>query len=189
MVTPTFLIDTTFLFYRTNNAFVGAEILKRGDKDVTFAYGFMRDALRLRQKLHIQRGILVIGKDAYRVAPEYKITLTVELLTQVGLPLLHEPTMRALDIANSLSPQTTHIITHNKGFLQLATDLVHVVLPKGFDDYVAVSGDTVKSYLGVTDVPTFLTLIRAAGVTKRQAIRLVELYGNLDQLYESKYFN
>jgi DNA polymerase-1 len=145
----------------------------------------MRDALRLRQKLRIQRGILIIGKDAYRVAPEYKITLTVELLSQIGLPLLHEPTMRALDIANSLSPQTTHIITHNKGFLQLATDLVYVVLPNGFDDYVAVSGDTVKSYLGVTDVPTFLTLIRAAGVTKRQAIRLVELYGNLDQLYEN----
>ena len=145
----------------------------------------MRDALRLRQKLHIQRGILVIGKDAYRVAPESKITLTVELLTQVGLPLLHEPTMRALDIAYSLSPQTSHIITHNKGFLQLATDFIHVVLPKGFDDYVAISGDAVKSYLGVTDVPTFLTLIRAAGVTKRQAIRLIELYGNLDQLYEN----
>jgi DNA polymerase I-like protein with 3'-5' exonuclease and polymerase domains len=185
MVTTTVLVDTTFLFDKTSKAFLGAEILKRGDEDVTFAFGFLRDVLRLRQKLLVQRGLLVVGKDAYRVAAKNEILLIVELLTELGLPLQHEPTMRALDIANSLSPQTTHLVTHNKAFLQLATDSLHILLPKGSDDYVAVSGDTVKSYLGVTDVPTFLTLIRAARVTKRQAIRLVELHGNLDQLYEN----
>ena len=78
MVTTTVLIDTTFLFDRNNKAFLGAEILKRGDEDVTFAFGFMRDVLRLGQKLQIQRGLLVVGSDAYRVAPKYKIDRIVE---------------------------------------------------------------------------------------------------------------
>lgn len=188
MVASTFFIDTTFLFKKTQNAFLGAEILKRDGADVTNIFGFMRDILRLRQALQIRRGLLVVGEEVYSVASLEKVEPILTFLTEIGLPVLHEPKLRALEIGNSLSDKITHVVSHNRGFLQLANGSLRQLFPNDSNDYVEVNVDDVKSYLGVAvgDVPTFLTLTqgpKAAQMTKRQAIRLIELHGDLDQLY------
>jgi hypothetical protein len=56
-VNQTFVIDTTFIFRRTAEAFHGAPLLVVDGKDVTFVYGFIRDLLRLRSALGVRRGV------------------------------------------------------------------------------------------------------------------------------------
>ena len=53
-----------------------------------------------------------------------------------------------------------------------------------------MSAETVRKVLGVTppDVPTYLALTEignAETLTNRQAVRLIELYGNVPSLYEN----
>jgi len=45
----TFLIDTTFIFRQTADAFHGASLLVVDGKDHTFIYGFLRDLLLARR--------------------------------------------------------------------------------------------------------------------------------------------
>jgi DNA polymerase I-like protein with 3'-5' exonuclease and polymerase domains len=190
MVAGNIFVDTTFLFDKTHKAFLGAEILKREAKDVTYAYGFLRDVLRIRQRLNLRKALFVVGESAYCVAPKENVESIVTLMTELGLPLLNEPKITPLDIACATEGKMTHILTHNKGFLQLAKGSLRVLLPNSSGEYIEVAAGDVKSYMGVavSHVPTFLTLTqgpKAAQMTKRQAIRLIELHGNLDQLYDS----
>jgi hypothetical protein len=49
-----------------------------------------------------------------------------------------------------------------------------------------MSSDTVKTMMGIVpkEIPTYLTLTDpAAALTNKQAIRLVELHGNIDSIY------
>ena len=188
MVDSKILIDTTFLFDMTHKAFLGAELFQRDGTDVTYAFGFLRDVLRLRQKLEIRRALLVIGKEAYAAAPQEKVKSIVVLLDELGLPTLYEPKLRVLDIGNSLSGNMTHVLSHDNNLLQLVNGSLRMLLPNSSNGYVEVTVNDVKPYLGVTalEVPTFLTLTegpKAAQMTKRQSTRLIEMYGDLDQLY------
>jgi hypothetical protein len=55
----TFVIDTSFSFGKTAEAFHGAPLLVVDCTDRTFIYGFVRDLLRLRRMLGVRRDILV----------------------------------------------------------------------------------------------------------------------------------
>ena len=185
MVDPRMIIDTTFLFDKTHKAFLGVEILSRDGVDVTYTFGLIRDVLRLLQTLQISKGLLVIGKEACGAVPLEKVEPIVTFLEDLGLPLIYEAKISALDIGYSLATKMTHVLSHNKSFLQLASGSFRVLLPNGSNEYVEVTANDVKSYLGVSigDVPTFLTLtqgLKVTQMTKKQAIRLIELHGNLD---------
>lgn len=59
-----FLIDATFIVERAHKMFFGAPLMTAAGKDHTFTYGCVRDVLRVRRKLGIKAGVLILGKEA-----------------------------------------------------------------------------------------------------------------------------
>jgi hypothetical protein len=60
-----FLIDTAFIFERTYKTFFETPLLTAERGDHTLTFGFARDFLRLRRKLGIRMGVLIIGKEVH----------------------------------------------------------------------------------------------------------------------------
>lgn len=95
-------------------------------------------------------------------------------------------------MVDSLASQFSHIVTGDKRFLQLTADDLTVVLvqPAGRYQCDWFSLDTVRTMMGIApkDVPTYLALTEASNaqaLTSTQAVRLIELYGDLDLIYEN----
>jgi len=186
-----YLIDVRFIVQRTHESFLGAPLLTVDGKDHTFIFGFARDLLRLRLSLGTETIVLVIGKDARSITLNQNINDVITFLYEMKFPYLHDLSNTTLSIVNYLCPQFSHIITADKRFLQLSRDDLAVVInddhsgpPKYFFP------ESIKTELGVNpvNVPTYLALtagVKTKALTHRQAIRLVELYGNVDEIYEN----
>ena len=86
-----FVIDATFLIDASHKAFLGAPILLVDGEDQTFLFGVIRDFLRLRQSLGINRGVMVVGEDAYRVTLTSNIKKIVSFFEDFGILIIHEP--------------------------------------------------------------------------------------------------
>ena len=192
MVTPKnrFLIDAAFIVERTHKTFFGAPLMTAAGKDHTFTFGCVRDFLRLRRKLGIKAGVLIIGKEAYSVSSRDSVLDLIAILKELKIPHIHDPLNLGLHVVSRLHSEFSHIVTADRRFLQFCTDDLIVVLPREGKqiEWDWMSSETVKTMMGIApkDVPTYLALTdpsSAAALTNKQAIRLVELYGNIDSIY------
>ena len=188
----TYLIDTTFILRQTADAFYGAPLLVLDGEDRTFVYGFFRDLLLARRELGIARGILVIGLEGHVAAADGDVTAVVRFAKALGIPVVHEPQRSALDICYHLSKKATHLITGEPKLIQLASERLSVIKPKDSKEYECLTPASVLSEVGVVpaEIPTALALHNTRSgcketgpLTKRQAVRLVELYGGLENIY------
>ena len=116
----------------------------------------------------------------------------IEFAQVLGLPVVHKPQRSVLDICYQLSDKATHLITGDTKLLQLTTERLSVIRPKARNEYECLTPASVSSQVGVPplQIPTFLALHdtengrkKTGPLTKRQAVRLVELYGDLDSIY------
>lgn len=96
--------------------------------DHTFLFGVVRDFLRLRQTLCVNRCAVVIGQEAYRVALKSQVEDVVSFLEKFGVLVVHEPNQSVLDVCASLTRHTTHFVTRNRSLLFLASETRAVVL-------------------------------------------------------------
>lgn len=190
--TQTYLVDTTFILKRTADAFHGAPLLLVDGKDHTFTYGFLRDLLQARRALGVTRGILVVGAEGHAAATDREVTAVVEFAEALGIPIVYKPRRSVLDICHQLSDTATHLIASDTKLIQLTTKRLSIIKPKARNEYECLTPASVSSQVGVTPdhIPTFLALHntenrrkKTGPLTKRQAVRLVELYGDLDSIY------
>jgi len=127
-----FLIDTAFLIESTHKSFFGAPLLTSHGEDHTFVFGFARDFLRMRRRLGIRDGMLVIGKESHSLTSEQHNDDVITFLQRLEIPYLHDPLYGNLQIASSLGSQFSHIVTADRRLLQLSSDdLAIVLLQKG----------------------------------------------------------
>jgi hypothetical protein len=187
-----FLIDTLFIFERTYKTFFGTPLLTVDRSDHTLTYGFVRDLLRLRRKLGIRTAVLIIGKDVHAITADKNIENVILLLKELMIPYIRDSQNLGLHVVGSLWPRFSHIVTRDRRFLQLSGTNVRIILvQKGTrNQYDLMSAETVRKALGVAppDMPTYLALTEignAEKLTNRQAVRLIELYGNVPSLYEN----
>ena len=186
-----FLIDTAFIFERAHKVFFGAPLLTGEGRDHTFSFGCLRDFLRLRRKLGIQAGMLIIGKEADAASSPENVADLIVILKELNIPHTHDPVNSVLESINRSSPPFSHIVTNDRRFLQFCADDVIVVLPRdaGQSEWDWMSSEAVRTVLSITpkNVPTYLALTdpSSGALTSKQAIRLVELYGNVDSIYEN----
>ena len=189
-----FVVDTTFILERTAEAFHGAPLLVLEGKDHTFTYGFIRDVLRFRQRLGIVYGILVVGREGYSAAPDNDVEAVVAFAKQMGLSVLHRPDRSVLDICYHLIENATHLVTTDMRLMQLSSKSLVVVRPKTSNEYECLTPDAVSIKIGVSPerVPTFIALHdgrreakKEGPLTKPQAIRLIELYGDIEGIYKN----
>lgn len=184
-----FIIDATFLLDASHKAFLGAPIFVVDGIDQTLLFGVVRDFLRLRQSLGINRGALVVGKDAYRVTMTSKIQEIVSFLEDFGILVIHEPEHSVLDVCASLAPHTTRFVTQNRSLLFLGTDTRAIILLRDGKEPEILTSPDVFSTLGIRTkaIPSFLALTegpKTTVLTKRQAIALLEKKEDLAQILE-----
>jgi hypothetical protein len=84
-----FLIDTAFIFARTDKTFFGAPLPTAERSDHAFTFGFTRDFLRLRQKLGIRTGVLIIGKEVHSITTTNNIESVLHILKELKIPYIH----------------------------------------------------------------------------------------------------
>lgn len=185
-----FLIDAAFIVERAEETFYTTPLLTAEGRDCTFTFGCLRDFLRLRRELGITLGMLLLGKETHSLTSPQNIDDLTAILKQLNIPYVHDPLNCGLQVAHSICSRFSHIVTSDRRFLQLCADDCIVILPrKGGQEWDWLSSETVKTAIGIApkDVPTYLALTdasNAAALTSMQAVRLVELYGNIDFIYE-----
>jgi DNA polymerase-1 len=187
-----FLVDTAFIIERTYQTFFGTPLLTAQGSDHTFTFAFARDFLRLRSKLGIRAGVLVIGRESHSLTTDQNIENIIIFLQELKIPYIRDPSNTGLKMVGSLGSQFSHIVTGDKRFLQLTGYDVTVVLVRHASRYQCdwVSSDTVRTIMGIApeNVLTYLALTEssnAQALTSTQAVRLIELYGDLDSIYEN----
>jgi DNA polymerase I len=194
MVTPStrFLIDAGFIVARAHKTFFGAPLMTAAGKDHTFAFGCVRDVLRLRQNLGIRAGVVVIGKEAYLISSRDRVLDLIAFLNELKIPHIHDAGNFALQVASRLRSEFSYIVTADRRFLQFCAEDLIVVLPREGKqtEWDWMSLEAMKTRMGIApkDVPTYLALTdpsSASVLTSKQAIRLIELYGNIDSIYEN----
>jgi len=190
-VSQTFVIDTTFILKQTAEAFQGAPLLVVAGKDLTFLYGFARDVLRLRRRLGVGQGILVVGREGHDAAIGIDVEGVVEFARDLGFPVVNERCRSVLDLCYHLSQIATHLVTNDAKLMQLATNALSILWPKPANEYECLTPKEVLSVFGVppVQIPTLLALHHSVGarqmagpLTRSQAIRLAELYGDVENI-------
>ena len=187
-----FLIDASFIIERTRQAFWGTPLITTGGCDHTFVFGFVRNLLRLGQRLGIRRGTLAIGKDAASLAGDRDFEDLMAFLREFGFPHVCDRESVGLRLVGSLSRGFSHVVTMDKRLLQLAGDGLAVLLrqPGSRQRFRCMSAEAIRSDMGIepANVPTYLALTTGAKesrLTSRQAARLIELYGDLKAICQS----
>jgi DNA polymerase-1 len=185
----TFLIDATSLLHTSHKAFLSAPLLVVDGEDHTFLFGVLRDILRLRRSLGIDRGLVVVAADAYHVAPTLNIQKIVSFLEDFGILVIHEPEHSVLDVCASLAPHITRFVTQNRSLFFLATDTRAVVLLRDGNEPEILTSPAVFSKLGIRTkaIPSFLALTEGSKptvLTKRQAIALLERQQDLARILD-----
>src|SRR5260370_9935132 len=188
-----FLIDAAFIVERTHKTFFGAPLLTTGGKDHTFTFGCVRQFVRLRQNFGIKSGVMILGRETYSLSSQSNILDLIILLKELKIPYVHDPLSSALQLIGRMRSGFTHIVTFDRIFLQFCTNDLFVVLPKGGKqaDWDCMSPEAVKTMMGIAPqaVPTYLAMTdpsSSAALTSQQAIRLIELYGNIDSIYANR---
>ncbi len=183
-----FLIDARFLLEASQRAFHESPLLIHGNgKDGTIVYGFVRDFLRIRKQLGIQRGSLVIGKETLESSKSSVVEDLLLLLRQMGISILKENSCRVGDLCGRVT-NARWIVTADQAMLQLVSDTRSVIL---FSDSgkmeIATQNSMVKMGVRPNQIPSFLTLTEANGkliLKKGQAIRFLQLNENLKSAIE-----
>jgi len=188
-----FLIDTAFMLERTHKTFFETPLLTIDGKDHTCTFGFVRDFLRMRRRLGIRHSVLVIGKDSHTLTSEQQLHDVMDFLQRFELPYVTDPLHSNLQIIAALCPAFSHVVTADRRLFQLASDHLLIVHPQAgrpdkYDSSSYMSPEVIQTELSVAPpyVPTYLTLtegLGAAKLTHSQAVRLIELYGNLEAIY------
>jgi 3'-5' exonuclease len=185
------IIDLSFLLESSEQSFYGAPlILGTQGEDNTVLYGVARELLRLRKGVGIGRAIVVIGREAHIVSNEANVASAVRLLKRLGVAVVCEPKTTAGSLCRSLSSAARWVVTQNRVMFQLVNDDFGIILPSvTSDELQVVTTESLKATLGIrpSQVPSFLALSeggKRAFVTKRKAIRLLEVHDNLETLLQ-----
>ena len=182
-----YLIDATACFDRTCKAFVGTPLIIEGDNDNTLAYGFLRDFLLLKNNLRISAAIVFISSDCCDAVSEPEAQKIGSLLRELGVSVVSSEKLSAVDICHKYARYAAAIYSENVAMLQFASRERHIIGKNARSEYEYFDSQTVKRKYGVEPdkIATFLSLTRNqkdSGISKNQAIRLIERFGRMDQI-------
>lgn len=187
-----FLIDAAFLVEKTSATFFGTPLLTREEEDHTFAFGFLRDFLRMKHKLPIQNGVVVFSIETRSDASPENLHDVLSLFEKLNIPCISKQSDSLLNCVAEIHSEFSHIVTKDRRLLQLCGDTKTIVLPRHADqrEFDWLTPESMMETMGITaaHVVSFLALTTASkqgALTKKQARHLVESYGDLDSIFEN----
>jgi len=179
-----FLIDSTFLFKASEAAFIGAPLLVDKDKrDHTKTFGVVRDLLRLRKTFGIRSAAVVVGEESLAATTDAVVVDVMALLRQINASVLRLDGARVVDVCAQMASSVHWIISTNPSVQQLVGDSLGVLIPRASDDAEVVTKKTLgDAGMRPEWVPAVLALSdgKDAPLKRRQAVRLLEVYGSLE---------
>ena len=179
-----FLIDSTFLFKASEAAFLGTPLLVDKDgRDHTRTFGVVRDLLRLRRRFGIRNAAIVVGEESLAATSKDVVDDLLPLLSQINASVLRVDGARVVDICAQASPAARWIVSNNPAVQQLVGDSLGVLIPSVGDDAEVITKKTlVDAGIRPEWVPAVLALSdgKDARLKRRQAVRLLEVYGSLE---------
>ena len=179
-----FLIDSTFLFKDSEAAFMGAPLLVgKEHRDHTRTFGVVRDLLRLRKTFAIRRAAVVIGEESLAATTDAVLDDLLPLLRQINARVLRIDSARVVDICAQVALSAQWIISTNPAMHQLVNDSLGVLIPRVGNGTEIITKKTMSDAgLRPEWVPAVLALSdgKDAPMKRRQAVRLLEIYGNLE---------
>jgi len=176
--TALFLIDSTSLFRKTHEAFIGAPLILDSGRDKTFVYGFLKTLLALRRDLHINAGIVLISRECCAEGCEEKVKDAAELTEEIGIPIIFENNSSIIDICQEYAPNAGAIYSENEALVQFARQDLCILRGNESKGYEKLHWDTVRRKYGVAPnrIATFLALTtgrKDSVITRNQAVRLI----------------
>ena len=188
----TFLIDAAFLLEDAEKAFLGvAAIVDPHGRNNSIVYGAVRDMLRLRRTLGIVNGVIVVGAEAATVSTTPNIENFVDCLRALGTHVVHEPNACVGTLCSSILKDRKEkwIVTRDRALMQLAGPSCGIIVTaEGTPPEVVTVGKLVTDFgIRPDQVPSFLALTEGglgAAISRKQAVRLLELHGTLDGIFE-----
>ncbi|MBN1569639.1 MAG: hypothetical protein JXA73_17475 [Acidobacteria bacterium] len=179
-----FLIDSTFLVKSSEATFLGAPLLvDENGRDHTRTFGVVRDLLRLRKKFGIRNALVVVGEESVAATCEEVLNDFITLLQKIRAPVLQVDSARAIDICAGVASLARWIVSTNPAVQQLVNDSLGVLIPRVGEDAEVVTKNALwDAGMRPEWVPAVLALSdgKDALLKRRQAIRLLELYGSLE---------
>ena len=179
-----FLIDSTFLFKASEAAFLGAPLLvDEQGRDHTRTFGVTRDLLRLRRMLGIRRAIVLVGEESVAAIHKDVLDDLIPLLRQIGARVLRDDGSRVVDICAQVGCSAQWIVSMNPAMQQLIADGLGVIIPHAGSEVEVVTRDRLnETGMRPVWVPAVLALSDGenAPLKRRQALRLLEMYGSLE---------
>jgi DNA polymerase-1 len=183
-----FLIDSTFLFKASEAAFLGAPLLVDEEgRDHTRTFGVMRDLLRLRRMLGMRRAIVLVGEESVAATHKDVLDDVIPLLRQIGACVLREDGSRVVDVCGQVGCSAQWIVSMNPAMQQLIADGLGVIIPHAGSDIEVVTRDRLnETGMRPVWVPAVLALSDGenAPLKRRQALRLLEIYGSLETVLD-----
>ncbi|MCI0719125.1 MAG: hypothetical protein L0338_09160 [Acidobacteria bacterium] len=179
-----FLVDATFLLRASEATFFGAPLLVDKDgRDHTRSFGVVRDLLRLRRALGVTRGLLIFGSEETAKTDQALLNDLVPLLKRIGLPFVRDDETRVIDLCAHYAPAVQHIVSSNRAMMQFVTSERSVFLCSVGKEDEHITEESIRA-IGIrsAQVPALLALSEGkdAPLTRKQAVRLLELHGTLD---------
>jgi hypothetical protein len=184
------IIDLTFIVRENYSSYLGSPIFITAYMDLTISYGVILDLLRIRQKFCITKWICVLGKGAQNAIPKHYFNSLYDVFEQLDIPLILNSTYSFLDICSNICDKNDDIISSNSNILQIAGCYSHIILIQDNQHIIfTISEEVMKqigidcNYIATYNALTFSPPLEKPLFTKRQAIRLIELYGDLNKIY------
>ncbi|MGB9274563.1 MAG: hypothetical protein WCC08_04945, partial [Terrimicrobiaceae bacterium] len=187
-----FLIDATFLLEDAEKAFLGAAaIVDSHGRNNSVVYGAVRDMLRLRGTLGIVSGVVVVGAEATKVSTKPNIENLRDCLHALGTYVVHKPNACVGTLCRSILKDRIGrwIVTRDKALMQLAGPRCGVIVTAEGAAPQAVTVEKLAAHFGIRpdQAPSFLALTEGgsgAALSRKQAVRLLEVHGTLDGIFE-----
>jgi DNA polymerase I len=212
-----YLIDAMALAYRAYFAFIRQPLMNSKGENTSAVYGFITFLNRILSQEFPDHIAVVFdtAKPTFRheAYKEYKATrqkMPDDMITQIpiikevvrayNIPVIEMDGYEADDVIGTLAKQAeregvmTFLVTPDKDFMQLVSDITKIFKPGKFGtDVEIVDCDGVKQKFGVRpeQVIEVMGLIGDAsdnvpgvpGIGEKTAIPLIQKYGSIEELY------
>jgi transposase len=134
----------------------------------------------------IQHGIrsaaVLVGKESLAATTKAVVDDLLEFLRQIGVTIVRPDDTPVVDICGQLGSLAQWIVSTNRSLQQLVTDSLGVLIPRAGEAAEVVTKDSLGN-IGIRPdlVPAVLVLSdgKEAPLKRKQAVRLLEIYGSL----------
>ena len=145
------VIDAEFLLKTSADAFHECSLFRDASgRDITVAYGFIRDLLRLRQRLGINSGVVVFHKATVPLVAQDHVSLCQAFLREMQISTIFEGGCSFKTVCEALTPRPRWIISDDFNLAQMVGENLTLLMPGKDHALSLITPAYLSSHYGVS---------------------------------------